>query len=629
MIDSAKIIKEREHLRTKIASGDSPNGTITFLKLNDGNFHVLSKYEDSIWIFPQHLFPTTAKKSDREIDFQRISNVKHRAAAKLIMAKLMMGEIQSKKNTLRGATYVNYYKVLAAWLSWLTEQGVNNINKLTPMIAQQYVQYVKSLKHKRGKSSGQSIGKGTQIRRLFAVELAWSGLLGTEYEFKHPWPESSSSLLIGRRAKPREPKTAVIPDDVLAKIFQYADSKLNASSSLIKIQEQLPEIDPNIEKSVSQQRKAKLKEIKIILKKAKWEGTFGDFNNALIELRNCCCLLILITTGMRLHELANIKQGNWYSELKDGDRYYYIGSRSDKTDEGETYWLCPKLAITALKVLEKISHPYRVMLHSDLRLAENEADHVTVERLLSIKDHLLINKKYKKGESVDVLTSLMLRIHLQKVIKNSGVDSRIAPHQFRRTFANYVVHHRLGDLRYLRDHFKHWSLDMTSLYAMNKANDAELFDDIYAEFESVREGIIGHWLEPDSPITGGLAPAIKNIRQKNESIHTFSSRKQMIQLISKNIFLRSTGLAWCTNDDDSCGGGVCEDCQHSVIDDKKRIWWEAVYAQQIELRQIEDLGASGSATVERAIARCEKVLSGLGADIQKLKIKAELDGFRE
>jgi len=120
---------------------------------------------------------------------------------------------------------------------------------------------------------------------------------------------------------------------------------------------------------------------------------------------------------------------------------------------------------------------------------------------------------------------------------------------------------------------------MSALYAMNTAQDLELYDEIYAAFDDKRQGIIGHWLEPDTPLSGGLGQHIVNTRNKGETVRTYKSRKEMIQQISEQIFLRSTGIAWCTNDNGTCGGGACEECEHGVVDDTKRKWWEAIYSQ--------------------------------------------------
>ena len=174
----------------------------------------------------------------------------------------------------------------------------------------------------------------------------------------------------------------------------------------------------------------------------------------------------------------------------------------------------------------------------------------------------------------------------------------------------------------MRDHFKHWSLDMTALYASDENLDMELFDEIYAAYEDKRTDIISHWMEPDTNLSGGLGRKIVALRSKDELVRTYKNRQDMIRQISEQINLRATGIAWCTNDAGGCGSGQCDDCEKGVIDEANEKKWEAIYVQQIELLNIEtDVGDSGKKTIKRAMSRCEKVLTDLGADIEKIKAK--------
>ena len=72
----------------------------------------------------------------------------------------------------------------------------------------------------------------------------------------------------------------------------------------------------------------------------------------------------------------------------------------------------------------------------------------------------------------------MLNGEHYRFAKQCGVTIDLTPHMFRRTFACYVAKSAYGDLRYLRQHFKHWSLDMSMMYALNEEQDAELYDEI-------------------------------------------------------------------------------------------------------------------------------------------------------
>jgi len=148
----------------------------------------------------------------------------------------------------------------------------------------------------------------------------------------------------------------------------------------------------------------------------------------------------------------------------------------------------------------------------------------------------------------------------------------------------------------------------------------ELYDEIYSAFGEKRQSIIGHWLEPDTPLSGGVAGHVRELRSRNDPVRSYKDHREMVQAISPLVFLRSTGIAWCTNDTGvDCAGGQCESCEHGCIDDTHKPFWEGLYLQQIELRQIDDCGIAGTETVERTIQRCEQVLTDLGVDLTHLK----------
>lgn len=88
-----------------------------------------------------------------------------------------------------------------------------------------------------------------------------------------------------------------------------------------------------------------------------------------------------LSAGNIDHELGNIRRGEWYSEIRDGERFYFLGSRSDKTHAGKTSWLCPEIAIQAVKVLERLSEPLQDELEQVLQEAKAAGDLKEVTRL--------------------------------------------------------------------------------------------------------------------------------------------------------------------------------------------------------------------------------------------------------
>ena len=61
----------------------------------------------------------------------------------------------------------------------------------------------------------------------------------------------------------------------------------------------------------------------------------------------------------------------------------------------------------------------------------------------------------------------------------AGVDWRLSPHQLRRAYAWTFVRHRLGNVLFLKEQFKHSSIEMTQLYAANPMQDDALFEDLF------------------------------------------------------------------------------------------------------------------------------------------------------
>ena len=103
---------------------------------------------------------------------------------------------------------------------------------------------------------------------------------------------------------------------------------------------------------------------------------------------------------------------------------------------------------------------------------------------------------------------------------------------------------------------------MTILYAMNEAQDLELYAELFAARDDKRLAVVGHWFESDTPLSGGMAGHVRQMRSRKEEVRTYKDRRAMIEAISELVYLRSTGIAWCTNDTGvDCAGGQCGGCR--------------------------------------------------------------------
>nr|MBF4280709.1 site-specific integrase [Vibrio anguillarum] len=274
----------------------------------------------------------------------------------------------------------------------------------------------------------------------------------------------------------------------------------------------------------------------------------------------------------------------------------------------------------AIDILGRLSAPLQRQLECDLLKAQVSNDYLEVHRLEEISDHICLSKNLGKGNAIYLLSGVaMTNSRLPNLCKQIGSNWNLSAHQFRRTFANYAVHSEFGDLRALKDHFKHWSITMTALYAFNDDLDAELFEEMLREKYLVEEEIKQDWFELDMPITGGdIAQNIKVVREDKELIRSFGSLSAMAKAYSSSIPIRSTGIGWCTNDDE-CKCGKPDSCESGIVDKRHLPYWEGMLVQQMKLMQLDDIGEVGRAAVKKGMERCEKVLAALGIDVETMK----------
>ena len=107
-VSAEAIFSDKIRLLDTIHYEDNPKGIITAVKLSDGQYHVLSRYEDSLWQLPHHWFPHGVQNGQKKLNFERIGTQKLRVAAKLIMARQLWGS-ETFSNRKAGKSYINLF----------------------------------------------------------------------------------------------------------------------------------------------------------------------------------------------------------------------------------------------------------------------------------------------------------------------------------------------------------------------------------------------------------------------------------------------------------------------------------------------------------------------------------------
>jgi hypothetical protein len=232
--------------------------------------------------------------------------------------------------------------------------------------------------------------------------------------------------------------------------------------------------------------------------------------------------------------------------------------------------MIPEAAATALRVMERWAKPYqeRIAAEIEKRRARNPRDPEIAEALRH-RDALFLAAEPRRRKQVRTLSGQGWNLALKKFARDCGLDWDLASHQFRRKFANYAARSQFGDLRYLKEHFKHWSLEITLGYAMNESQEIELYAEIQAELDDVKAGIVESWLDPTEGLAGGYGKNILAWRGSNP-VSLFKDHKHMVRSLAESTSIRSNGHAWCTADDNLCVGNDleqtrCTGCHNSVI----------------------------------------------------------------
>ncbi len=580
---------------------------ISSYQLPDGTYQVISIYSDDVWRLEDARFPSNKKDSHKKIRFNTIP-------AQFVDAVKFALKRYDIENKPSGTSLLSAFKYSKPFLHYLDRSGVQSTADITPLHCSNYVH---ETKQEISKHIKKPLSSASLLQRFLAVEQLYRHLKGTEWAFEHPWVDSSASFLAGITGQGKlTAKTQIIPDDELQKLVQYCDALLDKAPELLAVNEKL---DQTRETYAEYSRPKINQELNKWLKTNGYDAGLGNFREEINRIPTAAAIIILTFSGIRNHELAAIQLDAYRIQDEEDEIYYWLKSHSSKTHEGYTEWLVPEIVIKAINVQKAYVEQLRQQLLQEQRerLAADPHDPRGL-KIDTFKDRLFLNKNSKAGNQINAMTHNGFDIALKKLGKALGIKG-LASHRFRRTFAVYVARSAYGDLRYLKQHFKHWSIDMTLLYAFNEEQDIELYDEIAKEIKTYKIERVAEFLEEDTILTGGLANRLISFRTNSEMVKTFESRAEMAEKISDTVHLRSTGHSWCTSDVSGCGGKSviegtrCVDCDDSIIERERHgAYFKGVYIQQLELRQIKDIGEAGKQRVERDIERCERVLKDLG-----------------
>lgn len=604
-VGPAAVLAQMHHVRGAAAA--ERDSLIISMRKVDDTWVIVSHYGEDIWWLTGRT--TNTVKSECKLDFTAIPH-EFRDTAKAVIYRLMRrGRVGHKRPG--PASLHRFFRLIQLFFLYLNNLKISSLTNVTPLVCIYYARTRKS-------RTGAPLATATLFTRLSAVEALHELSQHTDTPMnEHPWLDSSASQLSKHR-KDRDTgkKTPLMPDDVFTTLFQNAWDVIRRAEEVLDLRDEMARIIAravDVSRTTSKARRNKR------LRELGFKGGLAKLKSALLEIRTAAYIVVASVSGCRNHELAFLGKNTYYStEDDDGELYWWMRSKSTKTGEGAAEWMVPEAAITALKVMERWSAPYQETLRREidcLRVADPLDPQISeAEEHL---DALFVGNDLAKG-LIRTLGSSQWNERLRAFAIRCGLTWDLASHHFRRKFANYAARSQFGDLRFLKEHFKHWSMNMTLGYALNESQEMALYLDIEAELGMFKEEVVSGWLDATEPLAGGYGKNIRDWRSREENIVLFKNHAHMVKSIASSTAIRSNGHAWCTADDGLCVGNTIEPtrcgggCNNSVIGPVHAVIYQGLYDHLLMLREADDIGKGGRARVQRDLDRCADVLCSLG-----------------
>ncbi|MET3479464.1 hypothetical protein [Variovorax atrisoli] len=579
----------------------------------DGEWVVVSRYADPVWWLS---IPTTNSiKALTKLEFEKVA-APFRPIAKAVMYRLIRRG-RDKYKRAGTAAIVKVFTVLLPFFEFVADLGVKSLSSISPTICKQYVEACRQSMTNPTDHDPVLLKPSGLYKRFSAVEALHELSQYTDEPMRSPWPNTTADYLsgYGRSKRDEGAKTPLMPDKVFEGIFQRASSILERADHLLDLRDYVDGLTfPPLSAPALLARKNNA------LALMGWDQGLGQLRSDLLELRTACYVVIASLSGCRNHEISFLKEKAYYStEDATGTTHWWMKSRSTKTGAGDTEWMVPPAAVDALRIMDRWAKPHQSMLLAEIdALRARDPRNIRIAEAHEHIGAVFVGVDKKRSRRVRTLGTRQWNSLLKEFARACGFEWGLATHHFRRKFANYAARSQFGDLRYLRQHFKHWSLDMSLHYALNEAQEMTLFLEIEDELEEIKEQVVGTWLDDGEPLGGGYGKGLINWRSRSETVAMFKSKAHMVRSVAQSTAIRSNGHAWCTADDNLCTGNDLEPtrcssgCESAVVGRGHANIYQRLHDDLVELAETPDIGPGGRARVERDLSRCKQVLGELG-----------------
>jgi integrase len=629
-----------------LAPADKVAMPVSVAQLPHGKRMVVSRYGDDIWDFypyiPQDNLPPGTKKLSWRIklpDGRFLTDPVHHRLLESAKDFIWAGFMSPPEGRARpkALTIIKNARHVAPLLRWMVTRGLTRFAELDGCV----VDYVPV-----ARLSGKANSRGTETtpdtiaQRLLLVEDLFRQRDKLDDALSlHPWPLETACALAGykQHSAHLRPKTDFIPSEVAAHLARTALQYIQQRSStiLITLEAAYAAARDAAGRGASGSRQADARTA--AARKAGYKG-FREVTAEAVRLRTACYIIIDMFSGIRDSEMVSLEEGCLHQGTSnDGTTtLWWMHGTIYKTGHRPKKWLVPSVVHEAVQVLSRLTAPLREQMRREqAKLTDRIRHSIASERARLLKRLTLVSQQHRKlflcmsKGTRNGCPSALAGAILNKDLKNfcaelgiHGTNSKPYPlhaHQFRRTYARSVAQAELGDLMYLRDHFGHWSIDMTLYYADGAADDydadTELLEMVAQEKLARQNEIVSSYLTTDEPLANGN----HWLKQWRRAVRTAKNKEELIAEYAGTMTLNGTGHSWCIGNarGNGCGGlcvlqaQMCVDCNYGVIGQEHRSVWEGIRDQQLEALALDDMGPGGQARAKEILCKAQTVLRRL------------------
>jgi integrase len=595
---------------------------------------VVSRYGDDVWdfwpYFPQENKSNCAKRVDWSFDLGNGTRLTDSENALLLRSckdfvwSYFAEPVEGRKRPGMTTVVKHVNSTVRIFLRWMVSRGYTQFQHVDGH-AMEYVAHARA-----------GVSARTALERLGILETLYLQRDKVSDALQvHPWPFDTVANLSGVSSMPDryKPKTLVIPDLTLRKLGSVAiDYVERRSDHILDARDALAGLGRKVVYSPKDQSTSLA--LTVVAREHGYENARAH-SRELVSLKTACYIVIGMFSGIRDSELLSISADCIvHGRSRDGVEIRWLCGTIYKTGTRAKRWVVPPIVESAVRVLERISAPLRVSLAAEEKelsaLSKRTAEQTKrLQTVRNQRDKLFLVMDARANNRIAVMSNTTSSINLKKfcgrhgIVNDDGEPWPLAPHQFRRTFAYNYAKNQMGDLLYLKEHFGHFSLDMTLLYADEGTDEYEADTDLVTMIADAKHNrhveILSHIVDSDRTVANGSAW----VGEWRRTIRTAANKEQLIDELADTLSLSGTGHSWCAGSAKGTGCGsrclfepdMCVDCNWAIISDEHLPAWREIAHQQEAVIACEDIGLPGKVRAQRILEKARETIAKLEGSV--------------